>query len=99
MNVTGKFIYPLDLGMAGEHDAIVMFDAYRAKRKAEDDYDEMTINSVVVDLNGKLIELVGELTDGADECIKEAAWGEVPSKDEILTERADYYRSMYREVD
>lgn len=89
MNHSGTFIRVLDLGELGEHEAVVSFRAYVAARPDVDDYNEMDIEFVTLDLGGALIDVL-PLLDLEE--LSAAAWDEVPSEDDIAQERADARR-------
>jgi hypothetical protein len=51
MSTKSKLNHYLDLGALGEDfDCLIEFDWYVAAHKAEDDYDELTINAVWIEL-------------------------------------------------
>lgn len=70
--------YFLDLGELGpDYEAEVIFNWYRTKRPAPDDYDELEIEHVYVILNGTKIDVVSLVTEHTIEYIQDKCWESV----------------------
>lgn len=91
MNMQGEFSHTIDLGYLGEHDCQVEWSGYRAARRAEDDYDEMEITRVTIDLCKQIIDVTSLLTEEARENLEEQAWGNFPTREDLAAEAADHW--------
>ena len=78
MTTKSKTTYWLNLGDIGEEvEADVVFNWYKARIKAEDDYDELEIESVIVVLDGTKLDVVDILGKTALELLTEHCWDQV----------------------
>lgn len=98
MKQQGEFTMTLDLGDIGEHDAHVVWSGYRARVQREDDYDEMDIERVTIDIGGQVIDVASMLTDFALDNIKDSAWARFPTEEDVASDRADYLNDLAREA-
>lgn len=102
MKMTGEFRQTLNLGDLGEHDAQVEWDGYRAQRPAEDDYNEMTIVRVTLDLGKNLIDVTSLLSESTLEDLCSEAWEHFPTlsdlREEAEAEAIDHYWNEHRDA-
>lgn len=83
MSTKSKLNHYLDLGALGEDfDCLIEFDWYVAAHKAEDDYDELTINAVWIELEGHKINVVDLLSSDKIEELEIVCWEYVEMADE-----------------
>ena len=83
MGTKSKLSYYLDLGDLGEsHDATIHFDFYIAPRQREDDYNELTINEVWIELEGHKINVVDLLSPDKIEELETICWEYVEMEDD-----------------
>lgn len=64
----------LDLGDIGEADADVAFNWYKARIKAEDDYDELEIEAVTIEINGVKLNVLDLLSSDMIEDLEVVCW-------------------------
>lgn len=106
MNGSGTFQAWLSLGDLGDDiEATVSWDGYRCQRRTEDDYDSMTINSVVVTLGGRPIDVSSNLMPSVMDDLESKAWEQFPTIADARAEAAEDQwdsfreeRALYREV-
>lgn len=82
MSTKSKLSHYLDLGDLGEcHDAEISFNYYIAKVRAEDDYDELEIESVTIEINGVKLDVVDLLSPDKIEELETICWEYVEVED------------------
>ena len=91
MQMTGEFVTSLDLGDIGAHDCTCEWSGYRPAVRAEDDYEEMEISKVTIDLCKQIIDVTGLLTQSAMDTLKDEAWGHFPTREDLAAEAADHW--------
>jgi hypothetical protein len=89
MQMSGVFDYTIDLGDIGEVACTVDWSGYRPARIAEDDYPEMTIDKVMINICGQSVDVVDLLTSSAQEVLMDQAWSNFPTREDLAAEAAD----------
>lgn len=80
-----KTYYYLDLGDLGEDfPATIHFDWYVAPRQREDDYNELTINEVWIELEGHKINVVDLLSADKISNLETVCWEWVEMEDDCF---------------
>lgn len=83
MSTKSKLSNYLDLGDLGEsHDAEISFNWYIAKRRAEDDYDDLEIEAVTIEINGVKLNVVDLLSKELIKELETICWEWVEMADE-----------------
>lgn len=88
MKGTGDFITTLDLGVLGEHDVAVKWEGYRPETQALDDFPEMSITRIGIDIGGVILDITDMIILPMLEDLRVMAWEKFPTKDEAREERA-----------
>ena len=85
MSTKSKLSHYLDLGDLSEcHDAEIHFDFYIAPHQREDDYNELTINEVWIELEGHKINVVDLLSADKISNLETVCWEWVEMEDDCF---------------